>query len=262
MDDPRTPLDAVADGVNSGDDAKRLAFFDRFAASELYLLLEAEAEGGRIRPRIFPTAEATLVLAFDLEERLSAFAGGAAPYAALSGRALAEMLSGQGLGVALNLGSAFETVLDATALGWLDTTLQDRPAEVEAHPEEVSAPAGLPEALLTALDARLSGAAGLAAMAYLVAVRYRGGVNSHLMAFIDPVPDAEPSLARAVGEALTFSGLEAGVLDVGFFRASDPVCAKLAKSGLRFDLPEPESGTLEAVPPPPGSDPDTPPRLR
>ena len=98
-------------------------------------------------------------------------------------------------------------------------------------------------------------------MAYLCGVTYEGGRRSHLLAVVDPVPGAEPALARAVGEALTFSGIEAGVLDVGFFRASDPVCARFASKGLRFDLPVPEAA--QKVPgAPPGMDPNAPPKLR
>ena len=96
-------------------------------------------------------------------------------------------------------------------------------------------------------------------MAYLVAATYAGGRRGHLMAFVDTLPGAEPSLARAVGDALTFSGVEAGSLDVGFFRASDPVAARLARVGLRFDLPE--APKADRVPgSAPGMDPDAPPR--
>jgi hypothetical protein len=152
-------------------------------------------------------------------------------------------------------------VLDASALSWLAETLENRPEEVEERPEEISAPVGLPDRLLGALDARLAAAEGMARMAYLVAVRYGDGRRSHLLAFVEPLPGAEPSLARAVGEALTFSGLEAGVLDVGFFRPSDPVCARLARVGLQFDLPQPPKPQVNAGANP-GMDPDRPPKLR
>ena len=74
-----------------------------------------------------------------------------------------------------------------------------------------------------------------------------------------PVPGAEPALAQAASEALIFSGLDAGEMDVAFFAASNPVSARLAKVGLRFDLPQPEP---VSAPNAPGMDPDTPPRLR
>jgi hypothetical protein len=259
-----TPLDAAHAAMQAAgeeDPTARLQWYDRLAASELFLLLEAEAEGGRIRPRIFEVEGGTFVCAFDREERLSAFAGAAAPYASLPGRALADMLAGQGLGMAVNLGAGSEMLLDAAALDWLAGILGKRPDEVVETPESLAPPSGLPERLLTALDARLASAAGLARQAHLVAVTYSGGRHGHLLAFVDAVPGAEPSLARLVGEALGFSGLEAAILDVGFFRASDPLVARVAKAGLRFDLPEPEK-TSSAGAPAPGSDPDRPPRLR
>lgn len=259
-----TPLDQAHAAMEAApaDDAARLRFYDRLAGSELVLMLESEPEGGRIRPAIFPVEEQRFVLVFDREERLTAFAEGPAPYAALSGRALAAMLAGQGIGLGVNLGVAPSSILiEAGSVDWLAETLATAPEEVEERPEALSPPAGLPEALLTALDARLATAEGLARMAYLVGATYAGGRRGHLMAFVDAVPGAEPALARAVGDALTFSGVEAGTLDVGFFRVSDPFAARLARVGLRFDLPQaaPSPQVAGAAP---GMDPDRPPRLR
>lgn len=121
------------------------------------------------------------------------------------------------------------------------------------------APAGLPEDLITSLDRKLATAAGLADLAYLVGVTYADGRRGHLLAFVDPVPGAEPALARAVHEALIFSGIDAGTLDVAFFPASDGIAPQLAKVGLRFDLPRPPEAP---GPKPPGMDPETPPKLR
>lgn len=242
------------------DDAARLRFFDGLAGAELFLLLEAEAEGDAVTPRTFPLEGADYVLAFDTEERLSAFAGAIAPYAAISGRTLAPMLAGEGLGLALNPEVApSATFLQPDTLAWLAATLAGRPAEVEARPVSVAPPGGLPDALLAALDAKLATAGGLARHAWLVAVTYADGRTGHLLGFVDAVAGAEPGLAAAAGEALTFSGVEAGELDVSFFRASDPVMARIAKVGLRFDLPEPQS---VAAPEAPGMNPDRPPRLR
>jgi hypothetical protein len=259
-----TPLDQAHAAMEAApeDDAARLRFYDRLAGSELFLLLEAEPEGDRIRPQIFPVEDHSFVLVFDREERLTKFVGGAAPYAALSGRRLAEMLAGQGIGLALNPEVAPSSILiEAGSVDWLAETLAEAPEEVEERAQEITAPSGLPEALLTALDTRLAAAEGMARMAYLVGAIYEGGRRGHLMAFVDPLPGAEPALARAVAAALTFSGIEAGSLDVGFFRAADPVAARLARVGLRFDLPEapksePVAGTA------PGMNPDAPPRLR
>lgn len=72
---------------------------------------------------------------------------------------------------------------------------------------------------------------------------------------------AEAPLARAVNEALVFSGIEAGALDVVFLSETDPFTARIARVGLRFDLPEPQE-PQRAAPTAPGSDPSKPPRLR
>ena len=83
------------------DAQARLKFFERFADNELFLLLETEAEGDQITPRVFPLEDGPVVLVFDREARLAAFAEGPAPYVGLSGRVLAGMLAGQGMGCLL-----------------------------------------------------------------------------------------------------------------------------------------------------------------
>ncbi len=244
------------------DDALRLRFYERLADSELFLMLSREAEGDRIAPELFETPEGRFVLAFDREDRLAQFAGRAVPYAGLAGRGIVEMLAGQGIGMGINLEVASSsTLLASEAVDWLQATLQNGPDQVEAAIEEILPPTGLPEVLLTALDAKLATAGGLAGSAYLVGLRYQGGGQGHLLGFVAAQPEAEAALARAVNEALTFSGIEAGALDVGFFAASDQMAAALARVGLRFDLPQPEMPKLYQ-PKIPGGDPDAPPILK
>jgi hypothetical protein len=257
-----TPLDTAHAAMENApdDDALRLRFFERLADGELFLLLDKDPDGDRITPRIFDLEDGRFVLAFDREDRLAAFADGIAPYAALSGRALADLVRDQGLGLALNPDVAPSAMLlDAAAMVWLAETLAHAPQETEARARELFPPTGLPETLVTALDAKLASMTGRARLAYLAAVTYDTGARGHLLAFVGTIPGAEPALARAVNEAMTFSGLEAGTLDVVFLRASNPISGRLARVGLRFDLPQP----AEAAPrPAPGSDPDTPPILR
>lgn len=243
------------------DDAARLAFYERLADSEVFLLLAGEAEDDRITPETFEIADATYALIFDREERLSDFTGRPVPYAGLPGRALIGMLAGQGVGLGLNLDVAPSAMLiPAEAVDWLAQTLLHSPTETEGRIVELLPPAGLPEALIAGLDRKLALAAGLAPWACLAGVRYDSGARGHVLAFVDAAPGAEAALAHAAGEALTFSGVEAGVMDVLFVRGTDPITARLARTGLRFDLPEPP--VAPSAPPPPGSDPNTPPKLR
>ncbi len=253
-----TPLDTAHAAMQAApeDDAERLRFYERLADAELFLLLDEEPEGDHLSPSVFDTSDGRFVLAFDREERLTAFTQGPAPYAAMSGRAIAEMLAGTDTGLGLNLGVAPSAFLvPAGALSWLSDTLQTEPEARVERPEVIAPPTGLPERLVTGLDTKLASARGLARMAYLVAVTYPGGRPGHMLAFIAPTPGAEPALAAAISEALVFSGVEAGTLDVAFFAPTDPIAGTLAKHGLRFDLPQIETAK------PPGSDPSKPPRL-
>lgn len=245
----------------SGDEGARLRFYERLAGTELFLLLKAEAQGNEVMPEVFEITDASFVLAFDREARLAAFTGTVAPYAALSGRALCDLLAQRSLGLALNPEVAPSSfVLPPEGVAWLAETLRQGPDEVENAIARVFAPHGIPESLLSQLDSRLATAQGLAEAAYLVGVKYDSGASGHLLGIVDALPGAEPALARAVSEVLRFSGLEAAILDVTFLAASDPVAARLARVGLRFDLPKAPAG--QATRPAPGSDPDAPPILR
>ncbi len=258
-----TALDAAHNAMQAApeDDAARLRFFERLADSELFLMLTEEAKGENISPELFDVADGRFVLAFDREERLAKFAGRPVPYIALSGRVLSNMLTGQGVGLGLNLDTAPSAMLiPAEAVSWLSDTLQHGPEEVQQHLVEFRAPGGLPDALLGALDTKLSTAAGLAVAAYLVGTTAPEGGQGHLLGFVGAVEEAKPALARAVSEALTFSGIEAGALDVGFFEPADPATTLLAKVGLRFDLPQLQEPSLQRAAP--GSDPARPPILK
>ena len=258
-----TALDAAYSAMEAApqDDAARLRFFARLADSELFLMLTEEARDENISPELFDVADGRFVLAFDLEERLARFAGRPVPYVALTGRVLSSMLSGQGIGLGLNLEVAPSSMLiTLEALAWLADMLQHGPEEVQQRLAEFSPPVGLPDDLLTALDAKLVTAAGLASVAFLVGTKTPDGGQGYLLGFVAAVEDSQPALARAVSEALVFSGVDAGALDVGFFASDDAAAVALAKVGLRFDFPQPLVPNMERVTP--GSDPAQPPILK
>lgn len=258
-----TRLDAAhaAMQTNLEDDAARLRFYERLADGELFLLLTEEPDGDEISPDLFELDGANFALVFDREDRLAEFVGAPAPYAALPGRLVASMLAGQNVGLGLNLGVAPSSILiPSDAMSWLANTLKTGPKQIEARIAEVSAPTA-PDALISALGVKLSSAGGLASHACLVGVTYADGRKGHLLGFVDVVPGAEHALAGAANEALTFSGLEAGEMDVGFFANHDQVAGKLAALGIRFDLPKPKP-QKRLAPVAPGSDPNKPPILK
>lgn len=259
-----TRLDAAhaATSVRPADDAARLRFYQCLADAELYLLLTDEAEGDTLSPRVFPLEDGPVVLAFDAEERLAGFTEGPAPYAALPGRIIAAQLAGQGIGLGLNLGVAPSSmILPPEAMDWLVSTLAAGPQATTARPRNFSAPRALPDALMSALDDKLARAGGLASHALLAAVEYSDNRHGHMLAFIDARTGAEEPLARAAAEALTFSGIEAGEMDVTFLASGDAATAALARVARRYDLPAPQMPEPQQ-PAAPGMDPDRPPRLR
>lgn len=260
-----TPLDLAYEAMVTapdGDDAPRLRFYERLADGEMILLLEQEAQGEDLSPRVFELEDGPFVLIFDSEERLGAFTGVPAPYAALPGRVVAQLLAGKGIGLGINLGVAPSSLLlPAFAVDWLADTLSHGPSEAEAVPESFAAPGALPESLLSGLDAKLARAGGLAAHALLATVRYSDGRQGHVLAFIDVVEGAEGALAQAASEALTFSGIEAGEMDVTFLASGSVAAKALARVALRFDLPVPEAPEAPS-PAAPGMNPNKPPVLR
>lgn len=261
MSDLVTLLDAAHAAVSADPDneALRLRFFERLADGEMVVLLEREAVGGSLEPKVFELEDGPVVLVFDREERLASFTGGIAPYAALPGRVIAGLLKGQGIGLGVNLGVAPSSMLlPAEAMDWLAETLDEAPEELEAVPEAFVAPA-VQEAVVAALDAKLAKAGGLALAAVLAGVVYRGGRRGHVLAFLDAAEGSEAALARAMGEALVFSGVEAGELDVVFLRMGEVAAEAVLRAGLRFDLPAPEAPAARVAP---GMDPSRPPKLR
>ncbi len=242
------------------DDAARLRYYGRLADAELYLLLADQAGDEEVTPQLIEEDGQSYAVAFDREERLSEYAGGMAFHAAVPGRALAQILAGQGLGLAINPQIAPSArLLPPAALNWLAETLTHVPTEESDRPVALHAPTGLSETLLAALDEKLASAKGLAREAWLARVEYSDGREGPLLAFIDPALAAEKALATSVSEALTFSGLEEGALDVTFLSSKSAIAQRIARVGLRLKLPQP---SMPAGPKTPGADPSNPPKLR
>ena len=258
-----TELDLAYAAMQAGDAAAGLRFYRVLADATLFLLLEREAEAESIDPRVFDLADGPVLLAFDLEERLALMGEGPLPYAALPGRIIAQQMVGQGLSLGLNFGcnAASEVMLGPDELQWLCEMLEASPEVVQAVPVQFFASHGLPEVLSEALTRTLQGAAGLASAALLAGVIYSDGRRGHMLAVIDALPEAEAALARAMGEALRFSGIEAGALDVCFMAGSDAALVRMAAVAHVFDVPE-RVVEEQVSRPAPGMDQGKPPILR
>lgn len=244
------------------DDTLRLRFYEDLCDADIFVLLDAEPDGDSVRPTTIQIDGADFALIFDTEDRLTRFTERVAPYAGLPGRALVQMMAGQGAGLALNLRVAPSAMLiPADGVDWLAGTLDHAPEETQARLVGINRPTALPDAVLDALDRKLSKTAGLAETAYLVAADYADGAKGHVLGFVGADDSAHAALAHAAGEALTFSGIDAGVMDVIFVEAGAEMALRLERVGLRFDLPRIARNTPE-VPMAPGADPTKPPKLR
>ena len=257
----QTPLDIAYQNMQ-GDEALSQVFYERLLETELFLMLESGLAENRAKPLVLETSDGSLALAFDLEERLALFGEAETSYVALSGRRIAGLLAEAGLGLGLNLGDApSATVLPPEAVQWLAEAAIGKDENLEARPLEISKPTGVPEALIRALDAKLANMAGVVRAAYLVSVMYENGENGHMLALVDVPEPAKTGVSEALSEALRFSGVEAGTLDLAFLAADDPHLEKFIRAGLGFEIPElilPKA----LAPVAPGMDPDKPPILR
>jgi hypothetical protein len=256
LDDAYAAMVAAPD-----DDAPRLRYYARLADGEMIMLLVAEAVGATLTPRVFDLDDGPVVLVFDSEEKLAGFAAGEVPYAALPGRVIAQQLAGQGIGLAVNLGAASMMLFPPDAVDWLAGTLETGPQEVQARPVGFHPPAGLPVVLIGALQDKLTQAGRLASAALIAGVAYDDGRRGHVLAFLDVAEAAQAVLARAASEALIFSGVEAGEMDVTFLNADDPGAVALRRVARQLDLPTPQLRVV-AAPDAPGMDPAKPPILR
>lgn len=262
-----TPLDAAHSAMlaQPEDDLARLRYYRLLADAELYLLLDDEPDTtGNLAPRVFPLEQGPVVLAFDTEERLAEFAGVAVPYAALPGRVIVGQLAGQQTGLGVNLNDPVSAWLMAPyAIDWLSELLETKPEESRGRPVMVMAPEALDPALSEALAVAISGAGGMALGAGLVQAAWGDGTEALLLTYIGARDTAEAPLSRALAEALAFSGLESGSVDVVFLPPDDAFVAHIMAVGQPLQLPElPPEPPKPAPPSAPGMDPTKPPRLR
>ena len=247
-------LDAlVADLLAKPEDEGRArALYAALAGTELCLFLAEEAAGDSLAPKLVPLESGPVALAFDSEERLTDFAG-PAPFAALSGRSLAELLAPNDIGLGLNLGSVGEYVLTPEVLAWIAEHQVDAAASA-SQPVALHPPGSLAEALLPEIEARLAATQGLAQQAVLARAEYPHGVFRPLIGFIAAREGAEAGLSTLIGEALAIAGHDPAGCDIAFLPPDGPLTTRARAAGLVIDLPQPPAR--------PAPDPTKPPRLR
>lgn len=258
-----TPLDRAHHAMSARpeDASARLAYYHRLAGAELCLLLDHEPQGDDLAPRVLDLSDGPVVLAFDGEERLAAFADGPLPYAALPGRVILTLLAGQGIGLGVNLGSddrAF--LLPASAVDWLADLLSQSPEPATARPTGWAAPAD--PALAPRIAGLLSGLGALATQGWLATARSDDGTSMQFLVIADPAPGTEEALAKAGAEALAFSGADPSAFSLLFLSGTECRALGLPLLAVPVPLSRPVAPSDPLAPQAPGSDPARPPRLR
>lgn len=259
-----TAIDAAFQASEAAPDDTQLymRLLERVMDAELFLLLAEEPEREHIEPHLFELPEGRFVLAFDRGERLAEFLDAPAPYIALPGRRLVEMIGGRSIGLALNLGVApSEMLLPPEAVGWMAQLGAGLPEETEAKVRGVAMPRHLPSGLIGAIDPKLAAMAGVIEEAHLAEVHFHDGTEALLLALVGVPEIARSDVAAAIGEAVRFSGTEHARLDVTFIEAGTPMHSQIGAVSVRIELPR-HAPAPRPQPKPPGSDPDEPPILR
>lgn len=273
--DAETPLDRAL--RLAGGDATDGRAVDALLGTELLLLLEAPMQGDRLRPVILELEAGPTALAFDEETRLAAF--GAGPdYAALNGLAMARMLGGQGLNLAVNPGVApSELFHEAAALTWMADAAEAETRAEASRVGRLGPPRAAPEALITALDGRLAALAEYLAEAWLVEaapteyeaaptllmiLRERPGLDLAGKKALDAAAEARrQAMVSALARSARLASPDGPDFATMFVEETAPALLAARRFGLGFELPAP-AAPRAAAPSAPGMDPDKPPKLR
>lgn len=259
-----TPLDrAFRDHHAMPDDEKaRLRFHERLLDAELVLLLREEVAGGTLKPEVFALETGPVALVFDRDDRLAAFLEAPAAYAALSGRRIVAMLAEQGIGLGLNLGVAVSsTLLPAETVAWLAAMAAEAPVEVAGRFCWFAPPGDLPRDMLEAVGIKLASMTEVIGAAYLLRAGHDDGTERALLALIGVPEAARADVARAVAEAVRFSGVADGALEVVFMAGGSAAAQSVARVGARLELPRHAERPVRARDGP-GMDRERPPILR
>ncbi len=240
----------------------RLRFFNAFLDSELCLLLSEEAGEETISPIVAYFEGIEHVLVFTCENNLVEYSKKVAPYAALSGRLIVDMLARANLGIAFNFAMpSSELFLTAGEITWLNEIVAGSPYTHEARPTLFFPLDVEGKKLASILIEKLLFAAELAASFWLVGVEYDDQSQGVLLIILDPRAGAEAPLAKAAMEAIAFSGVENLPFDVTFLKGQEKLVEIVKRQGKPLLFPELPAKPL-SLPSIPGSDPSRPPQLR
>ena len=181
------------------------------------MLLEERLED-TLSPKIQDIDGKPFFLAFDTEARLANFCPCVAQYVAINGRVLAEVLSGQEVGLALNLNVAgSEILLPFFAMNWLSEVIAKSPEVYHALPKVFFTIDQKAEGILVALSQKLAPSSLLAKDFLLTGVEYDDKSRGILLAIIEAAESTQKVFVKAAHEAILFSVLNKSTSTFLFF---------------------------------------------
>jgi hypothetical protein len=244
------------------DHSARMRFFNAFCDAEVFLLLNEEPDEGSLSPVVLDAEGRGHVLAFASEEHLADYSAQVAPYAALSGRVIVDMLTQAELAIAFNWGVLVsEMVITAEEITWLNGVISEAPETHNARPTSFFALGQERDTLSRVLVEKLISASELAQAFWLIGVGYETGAKGVMLCIVDAPLEAEAPLAKAALEAIAFCGYENLLFDVSFLKHHEKAVEAIERQGQRLVFPKrpPVTPKQRSMP---GSDPARPPKLR
>ena len=243
------------------DPDSNLQFYNALLDAQLFLLLHEEAQEETLSPQTQDIESSTYVLVFDNEAKLVDFCGDVAPYAAVTGRVLIEMLAGQDTGLAFNPNAyGSETLLSKDIVDWLSEMTSQAPKLSTAKPKTFFPLGPKVEKTAVMLHEKLANSAYLAQNFYLCGVEYEDASCGILLAITGANDSSEKALAKAAHEAFVFGGSKKMVFDVVFLEENDKALAAIKRQSLQLQFKQKKVETRTQRPNP-GGDPYRPPKL-
>lgn len=224
---------------NPENNDARLNYYGVLADTNLFLLLEQEPSNEILEPKFIQLEGKNFALAFDSEESLSEFYGEAAAFAQITGRVLAKMLLEEKIGLGINLGvSEGELLLPYEVVEWFVNVLDETPDLVQANPKKFLPANAFPEIMFQALQEKLEPAVGLFDEIWICAVEYNEDEISHLICLMGAQKSAQQAIVKSINEALFFTDINLGNIDVAHFNYDDEACSKIRAIGVKLEFPQ------------------------
>ena len=203
-----------ADRVEMADEATA-AFVDVVLAAHLACPVWDDENGeppsqDRAQPKLIPQEDGEALALFDSEDRLADYLDAPSAFIALPGHTFFELAAQHGLAIALNPGVAPSamTFSSATVIAVAELVAAAESAG-DAQSDgliEARAPKDAPPALLTALQARLAAARGLASEGWLFEASMKEGDQPALVLGLVAPVGAEPEALRRLSVELSRLG--------------------------------------------------------